>query len=161
MNLAVLKKTRRALEVGDIFAMRPPDGQFLFGRVIGVDANLLGFGGRGGVEGALALIYIYAVRAAAKLPVPELVREQMLVPPMITNRKPWTRGYFEHLENRAIAPMDRLSQHCFVNAFGKHVDEMGMPVPGPATPMGVFGIHSFRTIDDEISKALGIPLAPD
>lgn len=161
MNLAVLKKTRRALEVGDIFAMRPPDGQFLFGRVIDVDANLLGFGGRGGVEGAFALIYIYAVRAAAKMPVPELVREQMLIPPMITNRKPWTRGYFEHLENRPIGPIDRLPQHCFVNSFGKNVDEMGRPVSVPVNPIGRFGIESFRTIDDAISKALGIPLAPD
>ena len=141
--------------------MRPPDGYFLFGRVISIDANLLGFGGLGGVEGGLALIYIYAVRAAAKMPVPMLVRELMLIPPRIINKKPWTRGYFEHLENRPIVPMDRLPQHCFVDACGKNVDEMGRPVSGSVKPMGVFGVDSFRTIDDDISKALGIPLAPD
>jgi hypothetical protein len=41
MNLAVLKKTRRAPEVGDIFVMQPPDGQFLFGRVVDTNADPL------------------------------------------------------------------------------------------------------------------------
>ena len=73
MNLAVLTKTRRAPVVGDIFVMRPPDGRFLFGRVIDTNANPLGVGS--GI-----LIYIYRVRAAAKTPVPELLRGEMLVP---------------------------------------------------------------------------------
>jgi hypothetical protein len=161
MNLAVLKKTRRKPEVGDIFAMLPPDGRFLFGRVISTDANLLGFGGRGGVEGDFALIYIYSVRAGTQLPIPQLVREQMLIPPMITNRKAWTMGYFQHLDNCPVAPMDRLPLHCFVRAFGQHVDEMARPISVTAAPLRGFGVHSVRSIDDEVSKALGIPLAPD
>ena len=63
MNLAVLKRTRRAPEVGDIFVMQPPDGQFLFGRVIDTNADPLGVGGA-------VLIYVYRVRAAAMTPVP-------------------------------------------------------------------------------------------
>jgi hypothetical protein len=61
MNLAVLKKTRRAPDVGDIFVMHPPDGQFLFGRVIDTNADPLGVGGA-------VLIYIYRVRSSAKAP---------------------------------------------------------------------------------------------
>lgn len=158
MNLAVLKKTRRAPQVGDIFAMQPPDGGFLFGRVISTDAGLLGLQG---VAGTLMLIYIYSDRAVSRAPVPELVRERLLVPPMMTNRRPWTMGYFEHLENRPIASFDRLPVHCFADAAGKRVDELGRSISGGVSPMGRLCVHSFRTIDDEISKALGIPVAPD
>lgn len=45
VNLAVLKKSRRVADVGGIFAMKPPDGQYVFGRVISTDANPLGVGG--------------------------------------------------------------------------------------------------------------------
>ncbi len=71
MNLAVLKKTRRAPEVGDIFVMQPPDGQFLFGRVIDVAAEI-------GPMKDCILIYVYRSRASEKVPVPELLRGQLL-----------------------------------------------------------------------------------
>ena len=106
INLAVLKKTRRAPRVGDVFVMQPPDGQFLFGRVISLDANPLGVGGA-------VLIYIYRTRSHTKEPVSELLPGEFLVPPMMTNKLPWTRGYFEFVENRALAWMDLLPQHCF------------------------------------------------
>jgi hypothetical protein len=37
MNLGVLKETR---QVGDIFVMQPPDGSFLYGRVIDISAAI-------------------------------------------------------------------------------------------------------------------------
>jgi hypothetical protein len=154
MNLSVLKKTRRAPEVGDIFLMQPPDGQFLFGRVLDTNADPLGVGGA-------VLLYIYRVRAAAKTPVPELLRGQLLVAPMMTNKQPWTKGYFEHLENRPLSALDRLPQHCFKDTRGWYFDEVGKRLAGPTEPVGQWGLHSYRTIDDEISKALGIALSPD
>ena len=154
MNLAVLKKTRRAPEAGDIFVMQPPDGQFLFGRVVDTNADPLGVGGA-------VLIYVYRVRATAKTPVPELLRGQLLVPPMMTNKQPWTKGYFEHVENRPLSVMDRLPQHCFKDSRGWYFDQVGTRLAGPVEPVGQWGLHSFRTIDDEVSKALGIPLSPD
>lgn len=154
MNLAVLKKTRRAPEVGDIFVMQPPDGQYLFGRVVDTNANPLGVGGA-------ILVYVYRVRSATKAPAPELLRGQLLVPPMMTNKQPWTKGFFEHVENRPLSPMDRLPRHCFKDSRGWYFDETRSRLPGPVEPVGQWGLHSYRTIDDEISKALGIPLAPD
>jgi hypothetical protein len=99
MNLKVLKKTRRAPRLGDIFVMQP-DEQFLFGRIVDTNANPLGVGGA-------VLIYIYRVRAAKKTPVPELLRGQLLVPPMMTNKHPWTKGYFEQVENRPLSGIER------------------------------------------------------
>ncbi len=153
MNLAVLKKTRRVPEVGDVFVMRPDD-QYLFGRVVDTNANPLGVGGA-------VLIYVYRVRSQTRTPVPELLHEQLLVPPMMTNRQPWTKGYFEQVENRPLSAMERLPRHCFRDTRGWYFDEAGNRLTGPAEPVGQWGLHSYRTIDDEVSKALGIPLSPD
>ena len=154
MNLAVLKTSRRRPKVGDIFAMLPPGGLYLYGRVIVTDANPLG------VRGA-NLIYIYRPRSKEINIVPQLLRGQLLLPPMITNNLPWSRGYFQFIENRALVPMDCLQQHCFKDSRGWFFDEYRNRLPGPIEPVGDWGLHSYRTIDNAISKALGIPLAPD
>lgn len=154
MNLAVLKKTRKSPEVGDIFVMLPPDGLFLYGRVIAHDLS------NGPMPNCL-MIYIYRARSKEKIAVPELLRGQLLVPPIMTNKRPWSMGYFETLQNRELGPMDLLPQHCFLNSRGWYFDEHRNRLPGPIEPVGEWGLHSFRTIDDEISKALGIPLAPE
>lgn len=140
--------------VGDVFAMMPPDGQYLFGRVAATDADPLGVGGA-------ILIYIYRVRAAEKKPVPSLLRGQMLTAPMMTNKQPWTKGYFETVEQRTMTPMEKMPQHCFLDTRGWHFDEYGKRLDGPVGLVGQWGLHSYRTIDDEISLALGIPLADD
>lgn len=155
MNLAILKKSRREPREGDIFVMLPPDGQFLFGRVIDTNARPFGPDFRG------VLIYIYRTRAAVKTPAPELRRSDLLIPPKMTNRLPWSRGYFEHLEERPLSSEDRLPQHCFKDTLGGYRDQAGDVVPGPVEPVGLFALSSYRTIDDAISEALGIPLAPD
>ena len=155
MNLAVLRKTRRKLEVGDIFVMQPPDGLFLYGRVVDTDANPCFVGGA-------VLIYIYRVRSTTKTPIPDLLREQLLLPPMMTNKRPWTMGYFEHLTHRPMSATDRLPKHCFRDTIrGGYRDEKANRFQHPVEPIGDFGLHSFRTIDDAISKALGIPLSPE
>jgi hypothetical protein len=139
--------------VGDVFVMAPPDGRFLYGRVIATNAKpLAGFDA--------ILVYIYSTRTTDRQPVPELLRGRLLVPPMMTNKRPWTMGYFEFVEHRPLSPLDRLPQHCFKDRKW-YLDEFGNRLPRPVEPVGEFGLHSFRTIDDEISGALGIPLSPE
>jgi len=133
--------------------MHLPDG-FLYGRVIDTNANALGGGGS-------VLIYIYKARSNVREDIPELHLDQLLIPPLMTNKLPWSRGYFQFLENRPLEDKDRLKQHCFVNTEGWYFDEQRNRLPKAHEPVGQWGLHSFRTIDDEISKALGIPLVPD
>lgn len=154
MNLAVLKRSRRAPAEGDIFVMLPPDGLFLYGRVISTTAKV-------GPMQNCVLIYVYRRRSKEKEVVPNLLRNELLVPPMMTNELPWKRGYFETLNNLMLGPFDRLPQQSFADSNGRYFDENSNPLPGPVEPVGQWGLHSFRTIDDEISKALGIPLAPE
>lgn len=160
VNLAVLKRSRKPPQAGDVFVMQPPDGLFLYGQVIATDAKI-------GPMKDCILIYVYRPRSERKEAVPTLLRGQLLVPPMMTNKRPWTMGYFETLEHRELVPMDRLPQHCFYSSplgpegIGRYFDEYSNRLPGPIEPVGSWGLDSFRTIDDEVSAALGIPLAPE
>lgn len=158
MNLALLKKNRNP-QPGDIFAMLPPDGLYLFGRCIS----------RTAVVGAppnsipnCSMIYVYSSRSKQKEDIPHLSPESLLLPPMLTNTLPWSCGYFERIARLPLQPEDLLEQHCFEDVvFGGYLDEQGMKIAGPVEPIGVSALKSYRTIDDAISKALGIPLAPD
>lgn len=157
MNLRVLKKSRRAPEVGDIFVMLPPDGRYLFGRVVSVDANPLGAGGA-------ILIYVYESRSENKQAIPDLSPEHLLVPPMMTNQLPWSKGYLEFVEHHSLSKEDTLDVHCFERSWTspkQYFNEHGVRLSGPVGFVGSWGLESFRTIDDKVSKALGIPLAPD
>lgn len=88
-NLLVLKPSRKRLVPGDIFALKPEGHPVYFGRVISTDARVGPFPG--------ILIYIHNASSNVADDVPELRRESLLVPPLITNRLPWTKGYFLHV----------------------------------------------------------------
>ena len=154
MNLISLRKTRTQPKSGDIFVMLPPDGLFLYGRVIAIDAKI-------GPMSDCILIYLYRARSERKEAVPALLRAQLLTAPIMTNKIAWSKGYFEPIEWRELSPMDRLQHHCFVDSRGWYFDEYDNRLPGPIEPVGERGLHSFRTIDDQISKALGIALSAD
>jgi len=154
MNLNVLKKTRRKPLPGDVFALQLKDGPFLHGRAIATDASI------GPIKDCV-LIYVYDTKSSDALPVPPLLRTSLLVPPLLTNLLPWSKGYFELVEERPLGELERLPQHCFVDTRGWYFDERSNRLPGPIPPVGVWGLDSYRTIDDKISAALGIPLAPD
>jgi Immunity protein 26 len=128
---------------------------YLFGRVISTTA-------KAGPDMPAILIYIYSARSDRKGPPPleQLTPRRLLVPPLMTNRRPWTEGYFENILRRTLEVNDVLPQHCF-RANGKLYDELSREIDRPAEPCGIWGLESFRTIDDGISMALGIPLSPD
>lgn len=51
---------------------------------------------------------------------------------------------------------DVLEQHCFSSpSRGRHFDEWGNEAPGAVEPVRDRDLHGYRTIDDEISDALG------
>ena len=154
-NLGILEPSRKRLRPGDVFAMEIPAGSYRFGRVVATDALV-------GPFPNCVLIYVFGAESKSKEPPdPAVLRpENLLVPPLMTNLLPWSRGYFETLENRTLQPGEVLDRHCFAHDNGRYYDEYNNELPGPLPPVGQRVLHSFRTIDDEISKAIGIPLAP-
>jgi hypothetical protein len=155
-NLRVLKPSRKVPRAGDVFVMQLPDDRYLCGRVMSTNA----MAGES-MPGAI-LIYVYRQRFNSKT-LPErsqLSRDQLLVSPMMTNRLPWSKGYFETVAHWPLEHMDALPQHCFLSAArGRYFDEKGNELAGPVEPVGDYGLHSFRTIDDAVSAALGFDRA--
>nr|WP_254455426.1 immunity 26/phosphotriesterase HocA family protein [Paenarthrobacter ureafaciens] len=155
--MRVLKPSRKKPKEGDVFTLQLPDGLYSFGRVINTGANA-GFG-----VGA-QLIYIFKFRSEMKN-IPDRVElrvDHLLLPPMMTNLLPWSRGYFETLGNLSFAEREILATHCFHSAmFDRYYDEHAVELPQSVEPVGAYGLESFSTIDDAVSKALGFPLVPE
>lgn len=158
-NMEVLKPSRKKLRPGDIFVMKYPKVGYLFGRVAYVDlapekAPMPGCG----------LIYIYRSRSSTPDPTGEdLSRDNLLVPPVFINRLPWSRGYFQTVDRRPLRTADILDRHCFDNTmFGRisFLDEDGVELDEPFEPCGVWGMHSYASLDDDVSDALGVARAP-
>jgi Immunity protein 26 len=155
-NLQVLGPSRKKPKAGDVFATQPPDGKYLFGRVIDTEAAI------GPMKGCI-LIYLFQTRSDSKEPPArgELTPAKLLFPPVMTNQLPWSRGYFETIAHSPLEPGDVLEVHCFRRSNGQYFDEANNELPGPVPPVGDWGLHSYRTIDDQISDALGFPRAAE
>ncbi len=133
-----------------------PDHSYLFGRVISTDAKI-------GPMVDLMLLYIFQVRSSSKeLPGHSDLRpSQLLLPPILTNRKGWTEGLFETIDNVPFDANLVLGQHCFERWNGDYFDESLTQLKRAVEPVGSYALDSFRTIDDAISIALGFDLVPD
>lgn len=155
VNMKVLKKSKSHPKVCDIFIFQMKDDtRFFYGRVIRKDAKV-------GPFEKLILIYIYNSFSEEKDTIPELNKKNLLIPPLMTNSLPWTRGYFETISNRPFDNNDIFEKHCFKDISGRFFDEYNNPFDSAFEPCGQRGVNSFRTIDDKVSKALGIPLSED
>jgi hypothetical protein len=142
---------------GNVFALKLPSEEFLFGRVIAVDLP----SGRAPMPGS-TLLYIYDVRSPTSSPdLAELTPERLLLPPQYTNRMLWTKGYAVTVARPELRSEDLLEQHCFWDVVrNRYVDEEGVTLTERHEPCGSWGLRSYRKIDDLISDALGIPRAP-
>ncbi len=131
---------------------------FLFGRVIRTDAVWTLAEGAGRAN----LLYIYADVQSEPPPPRDLSPDRLLLPPVLTNRLGWSRGYFETVEHRPLTKKDLLSRHCFRRpSTGVVYDDDGNEVADACMPIGDFALHSYSSMDDAISRALSLPLAED
>ena len=158
-NIVQGKPSRKKLHEGDLFSFDLVNGTKVYGRVISTSAVA-------GSTGGWNLIYIYDPRKVGSNGVPnhsELSPENLLIPPKIINRLGWSRGYFTTIGNVPLDQSQLLPRHLFKTYRGDFVNEAGAPTAAPrdGEPATFSGLGNYRTIDDSVSKALGIPLAPD
>lgn len=155
MNMMELQKSRRAPRAGDVFVyqLRQMPERLYFGRVFRTDARI------GGFENVV-LIYLYNAFSDSPSKVPPLSRDSLLVPPIGTNRLAWVRGYFQTVQHGELRKEDVLPVHGFKDPFtGGIFDDNGQRIDGFRGITGFFGLDSFQTIDEAVSKALGLPLS--
>jgi hypothetical protein len=139
-----------------------PDDTYLFGRVISTAARwTLAEGSE-----TTNLVYVFSHRSASKA-MPDrahLRSDQLLIPPQLINRLGWTRGYFETVGHLAFADGEVLPVHCFEQGSGRSprwFDEHANELCEPVSPVGVWGGGNYKTLEDEVCRALGIPVATD
>ena len=155
-NLEFLKKSRKELKPGDIFVLKPKGHDYYFGRVISTTANC-GFG-----PPKTILIYIYNATSKDKNKIPQLDKNNLLIPPTMINRLGWSSGYFENIAFKELTKDDVLDVHCFWRpSRGTYMNEKGEELDRPYEPVGQYGLGNYRTVDRRVSKALGIPLPPE
>jgi hypothetical protein len=158
-NIVQGKPSRKKLHEGDLFSFDLVNGTKVYGRVISTSAVV-------GSTGGWNLIYIYDPRKVGRDGVPnrsELSPENLLIPPDTINRLGWSRGYFTTIGNVPLDQSQLLPRHVFKTHRGHFVNEAGEPTAAPrdGEPAQFSGVGNYRTIDDSVSEALGIPLAPD
>ncbi|GGS37988.1 immunity 26/phosphotriesterase HocA family protein [Actinokineospora fastidiosa] len=155
MNLRVLKKSRAAPKVGDVFVLSPLEGVYYYGRVVKLDAQW-----GAGSEHPAIMVYVYALRSTDKrMPSrAELSPPTLLIPPEIVNRLGWSRGYFETIGTLALHPEETLDVHCFLDPVTqRYVDEHFSPLDARTEPCGLAGLGNYNTVDEKVSAALGLP----
>jgi hypothetical protein len=158
-NIRVQRRSRKRLQPGDVFAVQLLDGQYIFGRVIRTDATW----GLSPDTATAILIYLYRQCSPDKA-LPErgaMQPRDLLVPPVMINRLAWSRGYFETIGHLDLEEGAVLTQHCFRRSNGQYFDDNGQQLSRAVEPVGIHGLHSFRTVDDLISDALGFARASD
>jgi hypothetical protein len=157
-NLAVLKKSRREPEAGDVFAMRIDPLGWFFGRVVRTDAQTSPF-----ADGWKAnLIYIFRFAHTKANPPDRLKIDDLLIPPILIADEPWLMGRFVHIENRSFKEDELVTRHCFESPiFGnpKYFDDNGKELPSKLSPCGFLALTTLHGLDNEISRAIGIPPA--
>ena len=153
-NLRIIRKSRKPLAAGDIFAMPLPNEMYLFGRVVLVEPPFPAAPGP-----SCNLVYIYAHQSLDKNPdFEKLTSNNLLIPPIWTNRIGWTRGVFETVMNRPLRAGDLVKQHCFNDPiFNRFTDERGRRLDRRVEPCGEWGLVSYLYIDQRISEVLGFP----
>lgn len=154
MNLQILKPSRKRPSLGDVFVcqMKAPADRYYFGRVIRTDAAIGGFKNTN-------LIYLYRTSSDDKAALPNLHFSDLLMPPLATNNLPWRHGYFETIMNSPLEATAVMPHHTFKDFRGMFFDDRGQPTMLSDGPVGEDALQSYRTIDDLLSDALGIPRA--
>lgn len=153
--MRVLVPSRARRRPGDVFAYQMPDGLFRFGRLVSTTSRI-------GPMRGVHLVYFYKGAAASLVPPLQQMRPRdLLVAPVLINQKPWTLGYFQRVAALPLAPSDTLPVHCFrCPSTGEYFDDRNQQLRAGVEPCGVYGLNSYRTVDDELSAALGFPQVP-
>ena len=118
---------KRAPQIGDVFAVRRPEAEALWGRVVSTSAIV-------GPTHGCNLVYVYRPGSA-------LERVDLLVPPMMTTRAPWSHRYFEFVRSEPLLPGDFFERHCFRDTQGRLYDEKGRPLDSPVGPVGRWRLY--------------------
>ena len=112
--------SRKVPKPGDLFITVLPQVGTIFGRVIRDDVPFH--------MAAMWLLYFYDHIGKDETDRPPLAPPQLLVPPSITNRLGWVRGYYKTIDHIPLEPDQQLRIHSFRTRNGLAENEKGQMV---------------------------------
>lgn len=138
--------------LGDVFAFRLEceDEVYRFGRVVSTQAAL-------GPMKHLIVIYVFDGISHDIATLPSLNVKNLLLPPLIVNAMPWSKGYFQTVANKEFDEDEKLSAHIFVDSRNWFFDMDGKRIdaPLPNVPVGLARLNSIVTFAEHVEIALG------
>jgi hypothetical protein len=155
INLENIGSSRKAIKTGDVFIFKPKERLFYYGVVVNSDASI--FTAKG-----LIHIHLFNINSEKGDSIPNnLYHSELLVPPILTNKLGWTKGYFKTIENVAIENFPLVKNATFFYYNGKIFNDNSNELPKPKSieETGSFAVTSYLNIDNLISLSLEIPLA--
>lgn len=140
---------------GDLFGYRLVDGRHGFGRVVTDSA----FPIDGTAESYLIYLFDF-LSHDAQVPA-NLSPRSLLFPYIMTNRTPWTGGYFSTLRNDRVGEFPLLDRHdfwcdihdCVRNEFGERVPRTR------SADLPIYAMSNVVTIDIRVGVACGFESA--
>jgi hypothetical protein len=160
------KVSRGLRKPGEVFALKFKGVGYLFGRVIRNDCACepLDAPRPWKRTPGYYLVYIYTAVSKSMRKIPELRRDDLLIPPEIIVGAGWTRGYFVPVRQAELKESDVRPIHCFWHDDimdskrpKLYTDEYGNPLPRRTKPCTFGGVGDFVTIEGQIAEALGLP----
>lgn len=149
IGLDVIEKSRKLPMVGDLFVLKPVGYDYYLGRVIKTDAKIFTFNN-------CILVYVYNSHGADPVLMCQEPSDQdnFLLPPLLINRLPWSKGYFKTICNIPLKADDQLEQHVFRTYEGRLFDEYGKSLLEASGPVGMHGLWSYSAVGEAIQNKL-------
>jgi hypothetical protein len=149
-NMILMEPYKKKLNVGDIFVIKYSNSYF-FGRV----GDIYNPG-----KHQLYVVYVYNNSSSSINIIPELDKNFLLVKPCIINRLGFSRGYLKVVDNLPIDDKNGFPILSYTDGR-YYYNSLNYKIRKPQGFIVKLSFGNYRTLDDEISNKIGIPLAPD
>lgn len=151
-ELIPLTPSRKRLREGDVFLLQPLPGTFYCGKIV-----RLKVASRDSFVNGMSLIYIYDRRVPGRGVPADLDAAPLLIPPVVINRLPWSRGYFETVGNLPVTERERRLSFGFRDAARKRfVDAGGRPLAKEPLYWTDYGLAGYPVVGMLVQRALAV-----
>ena len=149
-ELIPLTPSRKRLREGDVFLLQPIPGTFYCGQIIRLKVE-----SRDSFVNGMSLIYIYDRRVPDRGVPAYLDAAPLLIQPVVINRLPWSRGYFETVGNLPVTERERRLSFGFWDTVRKRfVDAGGNPLAKEPLYWTDYGLASYAVVGMLVQRAL-------
>ena len=151
-DLISMSMSRKYPKEGDIFLVQPLHNVYYYGKVIQTQIR-----SRNSCVNGMNLIFIYDESSDTKDIPDDLSHCNFLISPVIINKLPWSRGYFETIGNICVTEYERKIPFGFWNFQSKtFVNAEGVPLTYKPKYWSDYGLASYAVVGEKIQDALNI-----